>query len=103
LVILLIFKFQRCLLDALEGVPGVVFLNWPGSNDYFARPDSQGLTEVSGRKYLEDLLELTCRGLESKVHSKPGSSSSLKGIPKRPFGAGTSDDDMRYEMIKKHI
>ncbi len=60
----------------MENLPNVVFLNWPGSSDYLPRSDNVGLTEVSCRKYLEDLLASIKRGLELVPRHKARSSSS---------------------------
>ena len=70
-------------------------MNWTA--EYVPRPDGQGLTEVSSKKYLEDLLEMSRRGLLAKERTASSSSSTyVKNTSERPVMTEDDDDDVRY-------
>jgi len=95
----LVCAFQRSLIDATEGLSGLRYLNWSGSADYALKQDGQELTTASCKKYLEDLLTMTRRGLEMKerTHSSSSVASIMSDSEKaKPMTTEEEDDDIRY-------
>jgi hypothetical protein len=71
--------FQKCLSEALKEYESVSVINWMG--DYDVRYDNTGLTEISSKKFFEDLLLMVRRGIDRKRTYSQSSSSSASSVP----------------------
>lgn len=91
-------------------------LEW--SSEYVQRPEGGGLTDSSGKKYLEDLLAVTRHGLEVRTRTTSGSSVASNPPSSAATGASSTskkpdnsfqekmlrtqslEDDMRYMKLE---
>ena len=92
--------FQKCLKDATVGLKCLRILEW--SSDYVQRPEGGGLTDSSGKKYLEDLLAVTRHGLEIRPRTDSGSSAASI-TSSAPNSASKTADRASLQVTEKMV